>query len=47
MLRVGIIGCGSIFTEPFISGKEAFKIQKLICAIYESAKSGKTVFFEK
>jgi len=34
-------------TEPFISGKEALKIQKLICAIYESAKSGKTVFFEK
>lgn len=34
-------------TEPFISGKEALKIQKLICAIYESAKSGKTIFFEK
>jgi len=34
-------------TEPFISGQEALKIQKLICAIYESAKSGKTVFFEE
>ncbi len=29
--------------EPFISGKEALKIQKLICAIYESGKTGKTV----
>ena len=34
-------------TEPFISGQEALKIQKVICAIYESAKSGKTVFFEE
>ena len=31
--------------EPFISGKEALKIQKLICAIYESAKTGKTIKF--
>ena len=31
--------------EPFISGKEALKIQKLICAIYESGKTGKTVTF--
>lgn len=31
--------------EPFISGKEALKIQKLICAIYESAKSGKVLTF--
>ena len=30
-------------TEPFISGREALKIQKVVCAIYESAKSGKTV----
>ena len=29
--------------EPTISGREALKIQKLICAIYESGKSGKTV----
>lgn len=33
--------------EPTISGKEALKIQKLICAIYESAKSGKTIFLNK
>ena len=32
-------------TEPFISGKEALKIQKVICAIYESAKTGKTFTF--
>ena len=32
-------------TEPFISGKEALKIQKVICAIYESAKTGKTITF--
>lgn len=31
--------------EPFISGKEALKIQKLICAIYESGRTGKTVNF--
>ena len=31
--------------EPFISGKEALKIQKLICAIYESGKTGKTITF--
>jgi len=31
--------------EPFISGTEALKIQKLICAIYESGKTGKTVTF--
>ena len=31
--------------EPFISGKEALKIQKLICAIYESGKTD-TVLFE-
>ena len=30
--------------EPTISGREALKIQKLICAIYESAKENKTVF---
>ncbi|MBQ7726219.1 MAG: Gfo/Idh/MocA family oxidoreductase, partial [Clostridia bacterium] len=29
--------------EPTISGREALKIQKLICAIYESGKSGQTV----
>ena len=29
--------------EPQISGREALKIQKLICAIYESGRSGKTV----
>lgn len=29
--------------EPTISGREALKIQKLICAIYESGKTGKTV----
>ena len=27
--------------EPFISGKEALKIQKLICAIYESGRENK------
>ena len=32
-------------TEPFISGREALKIQKVVCAIYESAKSGKPVKF--
>lgn len=32
-------------TEPFISGKEALKIQKLICAIYQSGKTGKTIAF--
>ena len=32
-------------TEPFISGKEALKIQKLICAIYQSGKTGKTITF--
>ncbi len=31
--------------EPFISGREALKIQKLICAIYESSKSGKPIYF--
>lgn len=31
--------------EPFISGKEALKIQKIVCAIYESGKTGKTVKF--
>lgn len=31
--------------ETFISGREALKIQKLICAIYESGKTGKTVRF--
>ncbi|MBQ4037354.1 MAG: Gfo/Idh/MocA family oxidoreductase [Clostridia bacterium] len=31
--------------EPFISGKEALKIQKLVCAIYESGKTGKTLKF--
>ena len=31
--------------EPFISGKEALKIQKLICAIYKSGKTGETVLF--
>lgn len=31
--------------EPTISGREALKIQKLICAIYESGKTGKTVTF--
>jgi predicted dehydrogenase len=30
---------------PFISGREALKIQKLICGIYESGKSGKIVNF--
>jgi predicted dehydrogenase len=28
-----------------ISGEEALKIQKVICAIYESAKTGKTITF--
>lgn len=32
-------------TEPTISGREALKIQKLICSIYESAKTGKTIVF--
>lgn len=32
-------------TEPFISAQEALKIQKLICAIYDSGKSGKTIKF--
>ena len=31
--------------EPFISGKEALKIQKIVCAIYESGKTGKTITF--
>lgn len=31
--------------EPTISGREALKIQKLVCAIYESGKTGKTVRF--
>lgn len=31
--------------EPTISGREALKIQKLICAIYESAKNGKIIAF--
>ena len=31
--------------DPTISGREALKIQKLVCAIYESAKSGKKVTF--
>ena len=31
--------------DPVISGREALKIQKLICAIYESGKTGKTVTF--
>ena len=30
-------------TEPFISGREALKIQKIVCAIYDSAKSGNTI----
>ncbi|MBR2152487.1 MAG: Gfo/Idh/MocA family oxidoreductase [Clostridia bacterium] len=30
-------------TEPFISGREALKIQKVVCAIYDSAKSGNTI----
>ena len=29
--------------DPALSGREALKIQKLICAIYESGKSGKVV----
>lgn len=29
--------------DPAISGREALKIQKLICAIYESGKTGKTI----
>lgn len=29
--------------EPFISGKEALKIQRIICAIYESGRTGKKV----
>ncbi|MBQ8869551.1 MAG: Gfo/Idh/MocA family oxidoreductase [Oscillospiraceae bacterium] len=32
-------------TEPFISGREALKIQKLVCAIYDSAKTCKTIKF--
>lgn len=32
--------------ELQISGKEALKIQKLICAMYESGKSGKTVYLK-
>lgn len=32
--------------EPAISGREALKIQKLICAIYESGKTGKAVVLE-
>ena len=32
-------------TTPDITGEEALKIQKLICAIYESAKTGKVVSF--
>lgn len=31
--------------ELQISGKEALKIQKLICAMYESGKTGKTILF--
>ena len=31
--------------EPFISGKEALKIQKLICAIYESGTTGRKIKF--
>ncbi|MBQ2986963.1 MAG: hypothetical protein IJE23_05725 [Tyzzerella sp.] len=40
MLRVGIVGCGNIYDcvendkEFFLSGREALKIQKLICEIY-------------
>ena len=30
--------------EPKISGKEAIKTQKLICALYESGKTGKKVY---
>ena len=33
--------------DPDISGQEALKIQKLICAIYKSSKSGKTVRFAR
>ena len=29
--------------DPEISGEEALKIQKIVCAVYESGKSGKTV----
>ena len=32
--------------EPTISGREALKIQKLICAIYESGKSGEKVILD-
>ncbi len=31
--------------EPKINGQEALKIQKLICAIYDSGKTGKTLKF--
>ncbi len=32
--------------QPDITGEEALKIQRLICAIYESGKSGKPVFLD-
>ena len=32
--------------EPMIPAKEALKIQKLICAIYDSGRTGETVTFE-
>lgn len=32
--------------EPEISGQEALKIQKIICAVYQSGKTGKPVFLE-
>ena len=30
-------------SEPEISGAEALKIQKIICSIYESGRTGKTI----
>ena len=34
--------------EPLeISGREALKIQKLICAVYESGKSGRPVYLNE
>ena len=44
----GVVGAYKAVEEgrdPAISGREALKIQKLICAIYESGKTGKTVHF--
>ena len=31
--------------EPTISGREALKIQRIICAIYESGKTGNVIRF--